>query len=176
MSQCRSQRIVWGYESGGSSICCRLGYNHPGAHKADWIDSVVMWDHLPQCSAWNPQREGESHRVCLLHEGHEGPHGSFDKKDLKVAWWEDARPLAFKMAQALLPPRYDFYDDLASPTAQKLYAPTDVQQAVWAFEGKAQEKILAREWERAWESRRADQTALGSPRTYAERKARRKGK
>lgn len=175
MNQCGSVIKVWEHEGGGySTLYCRKYARHDGTHSADWMESTVRWDFQPQCGAKNPDRApgGQSHALCLDAQGHDGPHWSRWRDDLKVAWTGDARfqpdlmrPGVYVAGQS----RYDFCDDLASPTAQKLYAATDVQQAVWAHEGKAWEQILL-----AGEPRRADQTSLGSPRTYAERKNRRK--
>lgn len=162
--QCKAHRQVWVTKDGGANIICVGQVGHPDRHYANWGDSYLTWDNQPQCPAWSTEPTTHSHRACLDAEGHDGPHWSYKDKGLKVVWEGDGR---FPQD---LQARYDFHDDLGSPTAQKLYAPTDVQQAVWAHEGKAWEQIIAR----AMEPRRADQTALGAPRTYAERKARRK--
>lgn len=189
-SQCTYQIETWGHEGGGSMTCCQGTIGHPGPHCAKWMDSYVVWDDRPQCGAWNPERDGISHRVCLDREGHDGPHTSRKPLDLKVAWEGDARTMAHNLARDLIQATLD------ARTAQKLYAPTDVQQAVWAHEGKAWEKILAPAsmaqwgWVRDRLRNQSDKPSLRStvtgvedateirmaaePRSYAERKARRK--
>lgn len=176
--QCTSTIEVWGYEAGGSVTCCQGRGGHPGFHYTDWCEAQLAWDYNPQCGAWNPEREGESHRTCLDRKGHEGMHWSYRPKGLKVAWAEDARTMAHNLARELMEPSWEeraqwgFHRErlrAQGRTHEKLYIPTEADYAEWELEGRIQDALLREP------PQRSQAIALGAPRTYQERKARRKG-